>query len=318
MPRSLYIPRPVRAAIASHIDSALERAVGGFLSAHEDEDTLTGELGSSLRTGVHTVDVVDDEIAGPWNWSITYSKLRGRGTNATEKLLGADGIFELTVNFGNRKDTKSLLFQAKTEWQKDASLIAQAAKLSTWREASIFINYTTTGFYAYSVDAVLRSHGTEADAKNRLTLKDALTNHFLDCRIGNMDLRYHRAARRLTWRDLSGAVVATKFSIPHRIRVKIESPNAKEEVDYEKLIPIEEIHQHRMQAEPEEMLMPLLSEVRASPNDQKRALSMAYHPDRHPDADQLLLDLMNRRMQEFNWAYNTIDAALRAGRGETE
>lgn len=318
MPRSLYIPGEVRSAIAAHIESATERAIGGFQSAQEDEDTLTGELGSSLRTSVHTIDVVDDQIPGPWKWSISYTKLRGRGANATERFLGADGIFELTVNYGIREDTKSLLFQAKTDWRRDTSLIDQAAKLSTWREAAIFINYTPTAFYAYSVDAVLRSHGTEADAKNRLSLRDALTKHFLNCRIGNMDLRYDPVARRLTWRDLGGAVVATKFSVPHRMRVKIDSPNAKEHVDYEKLISPEEIHQHRMHAEPEELLTPLLAEATASPKEQRRTLSMTYHPDRYSEGDQLFRDLMNRRMQEFNWAYDTIEAALREGKPESE
>jgi hypothetical protein len=318
MPRRLYIPREVRAAIAAHIEAATARAVDGFLSAHEDEDTLTGELGSSLRTGTHTVNVVGDEINGPWKWSIRYSKFRGRGFEATESLLGADGIFELTLNYGMREDTKSLLFQAKTEWQKDTTLISQAAQLSTWREAAIFVNYTPQGFYAYSIDSVLGSRGAEADAENRLTLQEALTEHFLDCRIGDMDLRYNPATRHLTWRDLSGAIVATKFSIPNRIRVKIQSPNAKEKVNFEKLIPFEDIHRHRMQAEPEEMLMPLLSENNVSPKNQKRSLSMTYHPDRYSDGDQLLRDLLNRRMQEINAAYETLEAARRDNIGESE
>lgn len=318
MPRSLYIPRQVRAAITAHIDSALDRAVGGFLSAQEDEDTLTGELCSSLRSGAHTVNVVDDEVNGDWKWEFKYSKLRGRGDNATENLLGADAIVELSVNYGNGTDTKSLLFQAKTQWQKDRSLLEQATKLSTWREAAIFVNYTPEAFYAYSIDSVLRSQGKEADARNRIALKDVLTKHFLNCRIGNMDLRYDPKARRLTWRDINGAVVATQFSIPHRMRVKIDSPNVKEKVNYEKLIPIEEIHDHRMHAEPDELLMPLLSETAASLKDQRRALSMAYHPDRYADADQLLREILNRRMQEFNWAYDTVEAAIREGKQESK
>jgi hypothetical protein len=316
MPRRLYIPRQVHAAIAAHIESALERAVGGFLSAQEDEDTLTGELCSSLRTGVHTVNVVNDEISGPWKWQFKYSKLRGRGSNAAENVLGADGIFELAVNYGNGADTKSLLFQAKTQWQQDMSLLEQAAKLSTWREAAIFVNYTPDAFYAYSIDSVLRSHGRETDARNKLALRDALTKHFLDCRIGNMDLRYDPKARKLTWRDVSGAVVATQFSIPHRMRVKIDSPNVKENVNYEKLVPLDQVHRHRMHADPEELLKPLLSDAAIAPKDQRRALSMTYHPDRYSEGDELLRDILNRRMQEFNWAYDMVEAALREGRRE--
>jgi hypothetical protein len=45
MPKSLYIPEPVRAAIAHHIKESMPKAEDGFESAQEDEDTLTGHLG---------------------------------------------------------------------------------------------------------------------------------------------------------------------------------------------------------------------------------------------------------------------------------
>jgi hypothetical protein len=313
MPRSLYIPRQVRDSITTHIEAATTRAVKGFLYSHEDEDTLTGELGSSLRSGIQTVNVANDEINGEWKWSIKYAKFRGRGPKATESFLGADGIFELTLDYGNQKDTKSLLFQSKVDWRRDTSLRNQAARLSTWREAAIFINYTPNNFYAYSIDSVLGSRGEETDAKNKMTLKDALSQHFLHCRIGNMDLRYDPRTRRLVWRDNGGAVVATQFSIPHRIRVQIQSPNAKQEVNYEKLVPPYEVHQHRMQAEPEEILASLLSEKADSVKNRKRSLSGIYHPDRFTDGDQFLRDLINRRMQEINAAYDTIQGGLPDG-----
>lgn len=178
------------------------------------------------------------------------------------------------------------------------------------------INYTPTAFYAYSIDAVLRSQGSEVETRNKLFLRDALTQHFLNCRVGNMDLRYDAITRKLTWRDHRGAVVATKFSIPHRIRLKIQSPNAMEPVAYEKLIPFNEIHDHRMQAEPEEMLAPLLSERPASIKSQKRSLSMTYHPDRYAPGDQLLRDLMTRRMQEINAAYDLVESKRVDGKGD--
>jgi hypothetical protein len=117
MAHRLYIPAQVLDAISGHISTAVEKAVQGFWSANEDEDTLTGHLGACLKTGTHTVDVTQDEINGPWKWSIDYSKFRGRGKNATESYLGADGILELSLDMGYRRDTKSLLFQAKTDWE---------------------------------------------------------------------------------------------------------------------------------------------------------------------------------------------------------
>ncbi|HEV7949996.1 MAG TPA: hypothetical protein VGP24_09540, partial [Glaciihabitans sp.] len=82
MPRQLYIPAKVLDQISEHISSAVDRAVAGFWSGNEDEDTLTGDLGACLRTGSHTVEVIQDEISGPWKWSMTYSKFRGRGKGA--------------------------------------------------------------------------------------------------------------------------------------------------------------------------------------------------------------------------------------------
>jgi hypothetical protein len=307
MPRSLYIPRQVLASIENHVQTATDRAVHGFLSAHEDEDTLTGELGSCLRSRVQTINVENDEINGPWKWSLTYSKFRGRGPAAPESFIGADGIFELTLDYGTQTDSKSLLFQSKTEWKTDATLLNQAGRLSTWREAAIFINYTSQDFYAYSIDSVLASRGKELDAKNKLTLKEAFTKYFLNCRIGSMDIRYDSSHRRLIWRDLRGAVVATQFSIPNRFRLQIRSPNANKKVDFEKLVPLNEIHDHRLQAAPDEMLMPLLSENMESAKRRKRLLSMTYHPDRYSEQDELLRDLMKRRMQEINAAYDGIE-----------
>ena len=91
-----------------------------------------------------------------------------------------------------------------------------------------------------------------------------------------------------------------------------------EKVDYEKLISVDEIHRHRMQAEPEEILMPLLSEAPDTAKNRKRALSAIYHPDKYPGGDQLMHDLMNARMQEINAAQNAFDAIHRGNDSEPE
>jgi preprotein translocase subunit Sec63 len=93
--------------------------------------------------------------------------------------------------------------------------------------------------------------------------------------------------------------------------LKIQAPNVQERVNFEKLISIDEIHRHRMQADPEQMLTALLSEKGLSPKSEKRALSMTYHPDRYSDGDRLLQDLMNKRMQEINAAYDALERKVR-------
>jgi hypothetical protein len=50
-------------------------------------------------------------------------------------------------------------------------------------------------------------------------------------------------------------------------------------------------------------------------SDTRLTLSMAYHLDR-TDSDQLPRDMMIRRMQKFNWAYDIIKAVLREGMRE--
>ena len=302
MARRLYIPAQVLDAISAHISSAVERAVQGFWSANEDEDTLTGHLGACLKTGMHTVMVVQDEINGPWKWSIDYAKFRGRGKNATESYLGADGILELSINMGYRTDTKSLLFQSKTDWSNSSDIVEQAIVMSTWREAAIGINYTPTSFDAYSIDSILACRGIKADAKGAITLQDALNQYFIRCKIGNTDLRYDARSRRLYWRDVNGLLVAVQFSIPERVRLNVAAPAQRRPLQVDKELVPDEINLHRMEVEPEEVLMPILAPAEISAKAMKRTLAMTYHPDRYSAYDQLFRDLATRRMQEVNTA----------------
>ncbi|MEW1780875.1 J domain-containing protein [Arthrobacter sp. NPDC080086] len=313
MPRRLYMPNEVLQSIKEHIDIAIPQAVAGFMSANEDEDTMTGQLGAYLRTGVHTVQVKQAEIDGAWKWSIDYTKFRGRGKDATESFIGADGIIELSVDWTGRKETKALLFQAKMDWQSDSSLVQQAMLLSTWREASIFVNYTETAFEALSIDSVLRSRGVRSDAKGLIPLADALSEYFLQCKVGSTDLAYDPVARQLRWRAMTGVTVATQFSIPHRLRVKVKAPGYKHKLEWDKLIPKSEIHSHRMAVEPDELIAPLLTSVAVEPKKQFQALSSAYHPDKLGQMDQLVKDLANRRMQEINAAYADIKEKGKTG-----
>lgn len=298
MARRLDIPAQVLDDIADHVSAAMERAIQGFWSANEDEDALTGHMGACLKIGVRTVNVTQDQIKGPWKWSIDYTKFRGRGKAATESFLGADGILELSLDKGYRKDTKSLLFQSKTDWESSSDIVEQALLLSTWREAAIGINYTPTVFEAYSIDNILASRGIKAQAKGGLPLQDALNHYFIRCKIGNTDLRYDARLRRLYWRDMNGLVVAVQFSIPNRIRMNVQAPTAG---GPQEILPAE-IHNHRMEVAPEDVLMPILAPPATSTKAIKRTLAMTYHPDRYSGYEQLLRDIVNRRMQEVNAA----------------
>lgn len=199
------------------------------------------------------------------------------------------------------------------DWHSDNSLLQQAILLSTWREASIFINYTESEIEAFSIDDVLRSRGVRSSVKNVVPLATALTDYFLQCRVGNTDLAYDAVARQLRWRALSGVTVATQFSIPHRLQVKVKAPGFKHKLEWDKLIPISEIHSHRMAVEKDELIAPILSSETIEPKKQLQMLSSAYHPDKLGVIDQLFKDLANRRMQEINAAFSEFKASRKSG-----
>ncbi len=302
----LYIPDKVRASIAEHFDTAVTKAVDGFWSGNEDEDTLTGALGACLRCGTKTVTALasNNELPGKWKWSIDYTKFRGRGTNATEKSLGADGIFELTLSHGYRHDRKSVLFQSKTDWTTDADILKQSLLLSTWREAAFVLNYTEDAYDTYSIDEVVKTRGKKPD--KGLPLQKTLSDYFLECKIGDTELAYDARWRRLAWRTSAGIKVATQFSIPRRIRVRIQAPGQSPSVSYDKIIPTDQIHDHRMQASHREVLQNLLSEEEVTAKKLKRELSLTYHPDHFQTLDDIFKDIATRRMQEINDAYEYV------------
>lgn len=155
MVRYIYIPQQVKDDIKNHLDKAIEKAIKGYASAYEDEDVLTGHLFGLMKSDEHVVSIDDQEIGGNCKWSIDYKKFRGRGKKATEKIIGADGIFELHLFRDGRTQSKSLLFQSKLDWRtKDNSLYIQCSKLLTWLGASTIINYTQDEFETYKIEEI--------------------------------------------------------------------------------------------------------------------------------------------------------------------
>ncbi len=98
----LNIPQLVRADMRARFASRIRKTNLEFDSSAEDEDVMTGHLGANLTTYARQVFVSDVELPGNWTWSLRYRKFRGRGLGATEKKLGADGIFELIVDGQSR------------------------------------------------------------------------------------------------------------------------------------------------------------------------------------------------------------------------
>ncbi len=310
MARRLYIPREVKESIAKHIHESVKKAIDGYLSANEDEDTLTGHLGASLRIKNQKVEVQEEQTTGTWKWSIDYYKFRGRGRNATENFLGADGIFEIQLNTRYRTEKKSLLFQAKKEWSNDKNLFEQCIKMSTWREAAFVLNYTPNEFQAYTLDDVIKSQGLKSKTLKGFDLSEFLNNTYLDCLIGDTDLNYDARARMLTWRAMSGEIVATEFSVDNRLAIKIDAPAHRLRINTnaDRVISNAEIYNFRMQADPDEILSLKPEYTEKELDVAYKKLAKTYHSDVFAHDEELLNEIMKRRMQEINGAHDYVYA----------
>jgi hypothetical protein len=149
MPTPLNIPREVQADIANHLRTGIADAIRDYWSVSANEDTLSAYLGKALRQRERTVEVRMQELPRIWTWSMMYASFGSHGPKSAEKFLGADGIFELTVDDGYSRRTKSLLFQAKKERDFSDRLYHQAIRLLTWREAAIVIDYSPDAYQAF-------------------------------------------------------------------------------------------------------------------------------------------------------------------------
>lgn len=313
--RNLSIPEEVKLEIRKHISEKYKLALDGYFSANEEEDALTGDLGATLRVKNQKVMVGNNqyERPGEWTWSINYHKFRGRGLGATESKLGADGLFELTLKIGGYTEKKSLLFQSKINWKNDPNLLKETVKLTTWREAAFILNFTATEFEAIEIDTVIASRGKRPNEIITTPLDEFIGTNFLDCLVGDLDLKYNARSRILIWKARNGQIVATKFTIPERISVDIVAPETSydDHYKYDKEIKNEEIHNYRMDASENDILS--LDKIYSNKELKKAWTKQAliYHSDKHTFGDSFLDELMKSQMQEKNEAYETLKSKFK-------
>jgi hypothetical protein len=305
MRRRLNIPREVRDAIEVHVQERLAEVNARHWSAAEDEDTFTGHLGALLGTSEKTV-IVNDQ---PWRWSIDYTKFRGRGLNATESALGADGIFEVRVHGIEIEGHKSVIFQAKMGEPSGRRAIEQALAMSNWREAAVFVSYDEDAITVYPIDSVIRG-----DLSQNTSFVDFFNKSLLACRVGDSDLLYDAQARRLEWRDDKGRNVAIKFPIPHRLRVSVKSPFTR--APRYSLISANRIGDHRMDSSPEERLGVGENFTLKQLTTAKREAALTFHPDRRQDLADPLKNILNKRMAEVNDAFAYLKSKKRRNWGD--
>lgn len=310
MPGKINIPNQVLQAIREHVDKAVKHAESGYSSAQEEEDTITGELGGALRTkGVQAVSVTD---SGIWRWSITYSKFKSKARNATESIVGADGIIEMRVGSPEQDQRKSALFQAKNTQKRDLKLVEQCAKMSVWREASFVISYTAKGYSAYSLDDILLSGGSIEQANNGTPLAAWIIDTFIGCRIGHSDLYYNKDERKLYWvREKSSEDeyqserwVWVDFRPKHLIHIDVTPPNWRSSRAVE-IIP-SKISLNRLTFTPGDLFGIETPFSLKQLKKRLRELLRAYHSDKSYHLSDDLRSLLDARVREIIQAFSKL------------
>ncbi len=308
---NIYLPPAVQQSIHRHIKRAVNRAVEAHKSGQEDEDTLTGQLGAFLRTPrPRSVTVTADNVPGTWTWRLDYRKLRGRGPKATERILGADGIFDLVLTHGGEQTRKGSLFQAKTGAEDRQRLLAQLIRLSTWKEAAFVIRYGHDAYTAMAFDSAFNLANGLPGTSN-VPLDAFIMDWFVACLVGDSELYYSWEERILQWRDLKGERIEASFAVKHHLDLRVDAP-LPGSYRYGRRIDADQIPEHRMEATDEELLgigrSAAISDLRRA----KRGAAKRYHSDRYQQLESGERYILDLRLKETNAAADRISVRLRA------
>lgn len=158
-----------------------------------DEDSLTGALGQSLAIPRNQVFTVGHKT---YSISIGYTKLRGRGKNAPEKIFGSDGIFQIEVkdDQGVVIRSKGLPFQSKKNWTgTNKNLAKQAADMEQHTPGGIVMDFSQRGYKACPAQSVVRAEGNRrvlTEEGQMRGLGQILGDDFLNCTIGTIGLYF--------------------------------------------------------------------------------------------------------------------------------
>lgn len=176
-----YVPNTIILAIKEHINvnttSEIEKEI--WKSANSNEDSLIGDYFGRLRCR--------DRSCDEWTWGINYKKFGSGGINSDEKLSGADGI--ITINIKKRNGeciSKSLLFQAKKENNRQQLDEQKEKILSITSTGGLIIYLTENGFWGQSI--LESSTHLHLCKSRKYPFGDYLNNIFLTCKQGEWDL----------------------------------------------------------------------------------------------------------------------------------
>lgn len=187
------LPEIVRNFIRDRYLAGVADAEAQYENAVGDEDTLTGALGALISTSTPMFFQIGPDLQ--IEVQIDYRKLRGRGKNAPESRLGADGVFQIQISkSGCSPFRKGLPFQAKKNWKgRDRNLLNQARDMERRLRGGIAIDYTPRGFTACDIADVIATRGSRKEASDAgfvHPLGQILAHEFLACRVGIEGLYY--------------------------------------------------------------------------------------------------------------------------------
>lgn len=197
------VPNSVVQEIKNHLIQASRIGEDGWEHANQEEDTLTGDYLGQLRTGL--------KRNGEWKWKIKYNKFRGRGAGAYEKTVGADGIITIELEKDGIRETKSIIFQAKKDGNRQTSV--QIDKMqNTLPQGNMVLVFSENGYFAE----------TGNDFSNGMELEQRAGNYlagvFVGCTNGQWGVDYDAVKNELR-------IIEKKIpfaNIRHKLEIKIE------------------------------------------------------------------------------------------------
>lgn len=188
--------------IQTHIREQSLEGEFGWEHANEEEDTLTGDYLSQLRTNWNN--------SSDWKWRIKYTKVRGRGPGAYEKKIGADGIITIEFENNGERTYKSIIFQSKKKGNNNIK--EQLKKMDdTLPDGNMVLVFTPRGYFA--------ERGSEFTNDRNMNIRagDYLADEFIGCKNGQWGVEYDGGRKSLK----IGEKKIPRVFIKHKLNLEI-------------------------------------------------------------------------------------------------
>lgn len=199
--------------------AAVSDAESTFDMNYGDEDSLTGAFGQAIAMPRSQVFSTPE---GMYTVDVGYTKLRGRGKNAPERLYGSDGIFQIKVfdSYGSVIRSKGLPFQSKKNWKgTNRKLSDQAKDMERFTPGGIVVDFNNSGYKACLAGDVVLAGGNrlQLTKEGRLQrLGQLLGNEFLNCEIGTLNLFYDPKQELYKIDGGDFHIISTGIEIPNK------------------------------------------------------------------------------------------------------